>query len=95
MQVPDVLAAGWLIVLAHGHAVAGVPTAHGDGYAARHSGDSARQVVGQRVDVLEVRQRDHERTARVVPVPVPADLHQHVLVAPGRELGLGASRDRV
>jgi len=52
--------------------------------------DAAAQLVGQRVDVLVVRQRDHQRLAGIDRVPVQGDLHQHVLAAPRRELRFGA-----
>ena len=68
--------------------------AHGDGDSANDSGDSARQFVGKRIDVLDVSHRDHECVSWEVRIPVQTDAHQHMLITPGRELALRPGRGR-
>src|SRR3954451_6086337 len=82
VKVPDVLAARGLVVLAHRCAGAAVRSAHRGRDALRGSVDRAEQARLDRVDVLDVLDRDHDRVA-VVPRP-PLRRHEcaRQLVAP-------------
>lgn len=94
VQMPNVLIAGGLVVLAHGHAITRVAQSHRNRNPRHNLRDSRGGRVRQAINVFVMDQRDDECVPWICGVPVAPDQDHHGGVPPCLEVSVRSVHGR-